>query len=138
VTLCYLLPYHLTWCFVATLLVIVWSCLACTNHIFPILSLLVVVVNSRDVRRYFPMHDLLRYKRVTSQQFTNTVADYRPSTVRLQLKTLLPCILDLTPAIEVIYYWNYRKCFLKYSISLISIVDYLLFRGQLLLQSILL
>ena len=32
-----------------------------------------------------------------------TVADYRPSTVRLQLKTLLPCILDLTPVIEVIY-----------------------------------
>ena len=31
-----------------------------------------------------------------------TVANYRPSTVQLQLKTLLPCILDLTPAIEII------------------------------------
>ena len=31
-----------------------------------------------------------------------TVAYYRPSTFRLQLKTLLPCILDLTPAIELI------------------------------------
>ena len=30
----------------------------------------------------------------------STVADYRPSTVRFQLKTLLPYILDLTPAIE--------------------------------------
>ena len=33
-----------------------------------------------------------------------TVADYRPFTVRLQLKTLLPCILLLTAAIEGIYY----------------------------------
>ena len=38
-----------------------------------------------------------------------TVADYRPSTVRLHVKTLLPCILLLTPEIEVIYYWDYRK-----------------------------
>ena len=30
-----------------------------------------------------------------------TVADYRPFTVRLQLKTLLPCILLLTSAIKV-------------------------------------
>ena len=30
-----------------------------------------------------------------------TVADYRPFTVRLQLKTLLPCILLLSPAIKV-------------------------------------
>ena len=55
-------------------------------------------------------------------------------TVRLQLKTLLPCILHLTPEIEIIYYRDYRKCILKGSISLISIVDYLHFRGQLLLQ----
>jgi hypothetical protein len=33
-----------------------------------------------------------------------TVADYRPSTVRLQVKTVLPCIMLLTPKIEVIYY----------------------------------
>ena len=33
-----------------------------------------------------------------------TVADYRPSTVQLQVKTLLPCILLLTLEIEVIYY----------------------------------
>jgi hypothetical protein len=39
----------------------------------------------------------------------HTVADYRPFTVQLHLKTLLPCILLLTPAIEVIYYWDYRK-----------------------------
>ena len=32
-------------------------------------------------------------------------------------------IQHLTPAIEVIYYWDYRQCFLKYSIYLISIVD---------------
>ena len=31
-------------------------------------------------------------------------ADYRQFTVWLQLKTLLLCILLLTPAIEVIYY----------------------------------
>ena len=31
----------------------------------------------------------------------HTVADYRPSTVRLQVKTLLSCILLLTPEIEV-------------------------------------
>ena len=30
-----------------------------------------------------------------------TVADYRPFTVRLQLKTLLPCIQLLTPTIKV-------------------------------------
>ena len=41
-------------------------------------------------------------------------------TVRLQLKTLLPCLLHLIPAIEVMYYWDYRKCFLKYRIFLIS------------------
>ena len=57
----------------------------------------------------------------------DTVADYRPSTVQLQIKNLLPCVLDLTPAIKVIYYWDYRKCFLKYSISLISIVDWLVY-----------
>ena len=34
----------------------------------------------------------------------STVADYRPSTVRLQVKTLLPCIMLLTPEIEAIYY----------------------------------
>ena len=38
-------------------------------------------------------------------------------------------------ALKVIYYWDYRKCFLMYRNSLISIVDYLLFRGQLLKQS---
>ena len=31
----------------------------------------------------------------------NTVSDYRPFTAQLQLKTLLPCILPLTPAIKV-------------------------------------
>jgi hypothetical protein len=36
--------------------------------------------------------------------FNYTVADYRWFTVQLQLKTLLLCILLLTPAIEVIYY----------------------------------
>ena len=36
-------------------------------------------------------------------------AVYRRFTVRLQLKTLLPCILLLTPEIEVAYYWDYRK-----------------------------
>ena len=39
----------------------------------------------------------------------HTVANYRPSTVWLQLKTLLPCILDLTPAIEVTYYWKLQE-----------------------------
>ena len=33
-----------------------------------------------------------------------TVADYRRFTVRLQLTSLVPCILLLTPEIEVIYY----------------------------------
>ena len=33
-----------------------------------------------------------------------TVADYRPSIVQLQGKTLSPSILLLTPEIEVIYY----------------------------------
>ena len=72
------------------------------------------------------------------KKYTYTVADYRPSTVRLQLKKLLPCILDLTPEIEVISYRYYRKCFLEYRVFLISIVHYLLFRSQLLQQSILL
>jgi hypothetical protein len=43
-------------------------------------------------------------KSLPTPTMTNTVADYRWFTVRLQLKTLLPCILLLTPAIEVIYY----------------------------------
>ena len=34
-------------------------------------------------------------------RFGYTVADYRRFTVRLRLKTLLPCILLLTPAIKV-------------------------------------
>ena len=34
-------------------------------------------------------------------KMSHTVADYRRFTVRLQLKTLLPCILLLTPAIKV-------------------------------------
>ena len=48
---------------------------------------------------------------VVSPYFINrhTVADYRPSTVGLQVKTLLLCILVLTPEIEVIYYCDYRK-----------------------------
>ena len=41
---------------------------------------------------------------IQKQLQTYTVADYRWFTVRLQLKTLLPCILLLTPAIEVNYY----------------------------------
>ena len=53
----------------------------------------------------------------------------------ITVKTLLPYILDFTPAIEIIYFWDYRICFLKYSISM---VDYLLFSGQLLQQPILL
>ena len=39
----------------------------------------------------------------------HTVADYRLFTVWLKLKTLLPCILLLSPSIEVIYYWDYMK-----------------------------
>ena len=35
---------------------------------------------------------------------TCTVSDYRLFTVRLQVQTLLPCILLLTPEIEVIYH----------------------------------
>ena len=92
------------------------------------------VIVSRWVSSEAPL-SLFRLLRAVG---TCTVADYRQSTVRLQLKTLLPCILDLTPAIEVIYYLDYRKCFLKYRHFLISIVDYLLFRGQFLQQSILL
>ena len=50
-------------------------------------------------------------------------------TVKLQLKTLLPYVWHLTPEIEVIYYWDYRKC-----IFLISIVEYVQYRDQLLIQ----
>jgi hypothetical protein len=39
-----------------------------------------------------------------------TVADYRPSTVRLQVNTLLPCVLLLTPEIEVISKGNNCNC----------------------------
>ena len=54
--------------------------------------------------------------------FTCTVADYRPSTVRLQVKTLLPCTytaFEITGNIPV-----------KVLKSVISIVDYLYFRGE--------
>ena len=68
----------------------------------------------------------------------HTVADYRPSTVPLQVKTLLPCILLLTPEIEEIYYWDYRKYSCNRPEILISIVDSLYFRVQILYYSILL
>ena len=48
-------------------------------------------------------------------------AVYSPITVKIFAAR--PCILDLTPAIEVIYYLDYRKCLLKYKNSLISIVS---------------
>ena len=66
-----------------------------------------------------------------------TVADYRQFTVRLQLKTLLPFILLLlTPAIKV----QLRQFTIEITgkslaavlKTVISIVDYLYFRGQVL------
>ena len=59
-----------------------------------------------------------------------TVADYRWFTVQLQLKTLLPYILLLTPAIEVIEITG--KSLAKVLKNVISIVDYLYFKGQIL------
>ena len=63
----------------------------------------------------------------------NNVADYRRFTVRLQLKTLLPCILLLTPVIEVITIEITGKSLATVLRTVISIlIDYLYFRGQIL------
>ena len=70
------------------------------------------------------------------ERSTYTVADYRQVTVRLQLKTLLPCILLLTFAIKV----QLRSFTIEITgksldtvqKTVISIVDYLYFWGQIL------
>ena len=65
-----------------------------------------------------------------------TVADYRPFTVQLQLKTLLPCILLLTSAIKVqLRQFTIEitgKSLATVQKTVISIVDYLYFWGQIL------
>ena len=65
-----------------------------------------------------------------------TVADYRPFTVRLQLKTLLPCILLLTAAVKVQLRWFTieitGKSLATVQKTIISIVDYLYIWGQIL------
>ena len=67
---------------------------------------------------------------------TFTVADYRWITVRLQLKTLLPCILLLTSAIKVqLRQFTIEitgKSLATVQKTVISIVDYLYFWGQIL------
>ena len=66
----------------------------------------------------------------------HTVADYRPFTVRLQLKTLLPCILLLTSAIKVqLRQFTIEitgKSLATVQKTVISIVDYFYYWGQIL------
>ena len=69
-----------------------------------------------------------------TDSITGTVVDYRPSTAQLQVKSLLPSVLLLTREIEVKIAiqitGNSPVIVLK---SVISIVDYLYFRSQILL-----
>ena len=60
--------------------------------------------NKRKKKGLKPFHIEYKVSTFLDSNLTHkkprTVADYRLSTVRLKVKTLLPCILLLTPAIE--------------------------------------